>query len=63
MPKLHVAILKHYELSNLSTTNAVKVMAAMSAGELGMGNVMTNLANQVPLDYRNIIFEYFSPEH
>ena len=61
--RLHTALLKHYELSDLSTTNAVKVMAAMSAGELGMGNVMTNLANQVPLNYRNIILDHFKSEH
>ena len=61
--RLHAALLKHYELSDLSTTNAVKVMAAMSAGELGLGNVVTNFANQVPLNYRNIIFDHFKSEH
>ena len=52
------AIIEKFEMPGLEVESALKVFAGMSAACLGMGNVATNYANQVPLTYRNMIFEF-----
>ena len=52
------AILRKYEMDGLDVADAMRVMAGMSAAELGMGDVATNFANQVSTPYRNIIFDF-----
>ena len=52
------AILGKFEMHGLDVEDALKVMSAMSAAELGMGNVATNYANQLPATYRNMIFDF-----
>ena len=52
------AILRKYEMDGLEVADAMRVMAGMSAAELGMGDMATNFANQVSTPYRNIIFDF-----
>lgn len=52
------AILHKYEMPDLNIVDAMKVFAGMAAAELGMGNVATNYANQVPMPYRNKIHDF-----
>lgn len=52
------AILKKFEMDGLGVADAMRVMAGMSAAELGIGDVATNFANQVSTPYRNIIFDF-----
>ena len=52
---VETALLRKYEMPNLQIVDAMKVFAGMAAAELGMGNVATNYANQVPMPYRSMI--------
>lgn len=52
------AMLRKYEMPDLNIADAMKVFAGMTASELGMGNVATNYANQLPVLYRNKILEF-----
>lgn len=52
------AMLDKFEMSNLGVGDAMKVMAGMAAGELGMKDVATNYANEVSQPYRTIILEF-----
>ena len=51
-------ILSKFQMTGLSVNSALNLMAGMSAAELGMGNVATNYANQLPATYRNMIFDF-----
>ena len=55
---LDVALLSYYELRNISIKEAFKVMAGMSAAELGMGSAATNYANQISPPYRDLVLEF-----
>lgn len=55
---LEAAILQKFEMPNLSIEDAMKVMAGMSAAELGMTTAATNFANQLAIPYRNIILDF-----
>ena len=52
------AILQKFEMGGLEVAEALRVMAGMSAAELGLGNAATNLAHQVPMPYRNTILNF-----
>lgn len=52
------AILHKYEMPDLGIEGAMKVFAGMTAAQLGIGNVATNYANQVPSLYRNKIIDF-----
>ena len=52
------AILNRYELTGLSMEMAFKVLAGMSAAELGKGVEATNFANQVSAPYREMILRF-----
>ncbi len=49
------AILNKYELTGLSVEMSFKVLAGLSAAELGKGVEATNFANQVSAPYREMI--------
>ncbi len=55
---VETGLLRKYEMPNLQIVDALKVFAGMTAAELGMGNVATNYANQVPMPYRNKIMNF-----
>ncbi len=52
------AILDRYELTDLSVEMSFKVLAGMSAAELGNGMAATNFANQVSAPYREMILRF-----
>lgn len=52
------AILHRYEMPDLDIGGAMKVFAGMTAAQLGIGNVATNYADQVPSLYRNMIIDF-----
>ena len=51
-------IIEKFEMSDIDITTAFKVLAGMSAAELGLEGTATNYANQVPVPYRNMIFDF-----
>ena len=55
---VETGLLRKYEMPNLQIVDAMKVFAGMTAAELGMGNVATNYANQVPMPYRGTIMGF-----
>ena len=52
------AIFDKFEMPNVGVIDAMRIMAGMSAAELGNGSVATNYANQVPVPFRNVILEF-----
>ena len=52
------AILEKFEMPDLHVEDAMKIMAGMSAAELGMGIAATNYANQLASPYRDIILDF-----
>ena len=51
------AFLRLFDLPDVATIDAMRVLAGMSAAMLGDGNVATNFAFQVPPRYRAMILE------
>ena len=54
----YALILDKYDMTGGGVSEAMKIMAGMSAACLGMGNVASNYANQVSAPHRNTIFEF-----
>lgn len=52
------AILRKFEMPDISVFEAMKVMAGMSAASIGERIIATNFANQVVAPYRSIILEF-----
>lgn len=55
---IEAGLLSKYEMPNLQIADALKVFDGMTAAELGMSNVATNYANQVPMPYRSMITDF-----
>ena len=52
------SIMSYYNMSGLDFSSAVKYVAGLSAAELGMGTVATNLSEQVASPYKEEILEF-----
>lgn len=57
-PPVCRAILRKYEMPDMSVCEAMKVMAGMSAAAMGERSIAINYANQVNGPCRNIILEF-----
>ena len=52
------AILDKFEMANIGISEAMCIMAGMSAAGLRMGSLATNYANQVSAPYHNVILKF-----